>query len=171
MSETELTKLKERADMMGISYHPSIGVEKLREKVNAKLQGETEEEKPESESTLSLREERIKEGTKLVRIRLTCMNPAKSEWKGEIISVGNKAIGNVRKFIPFEGYEDGYHVPQIIYNFLKNRKFQRFRTVKTKNGVEVKRAELVNEFAVEVLPPLTEEELAQLRADQRARGE
>ena len=29
----ELTLLKERADLMGIKYHPSIGVDKLREKV------------------------------------------------------------------------------------------------------------------------------------------
>ena len=33
----ELTLLKERADLMGIKYHPSIGVDKLREKVNSVL--------------------------------------------------------------------------------------------------------------------------------------
>ena len=35
--EDELTLLKERADMMGVKYHPSIGLEKLKEKVNEKL--------------------------------------------------------------------------------------------------------------------------------------
>jgi hypothetical protein len=34
----ELTSLKARADLMGITYHPSIGVDKLREKVQAALE-------------------------------------------------------------------------------------------------------------------------------------
>ena len=33
----ELTLLKERATLMGIQYHPSIGVDKLREKVTSAL--------------------------------------------------------------------------------------------------------------------------------------
>ena len=31
----ELTALKGRADLLGIKYHPSISLEKLRDKVNA----------------------------------------------------------------------------------------------------------------------------------------
>ena len=42
----ELTSLKQRADLLGLSYHPSIGLEKLREKVNAALSSQ-EETKPE----------------------------------------------------------------------------------------------------------------------------
>ena len=43
----ELTVLKERATMMNISFHPSIGLEKLREKVNAAMQNQaTQEETP-----------------------------------------------------------------------------------------------------------------------------
>ena len=41
----ELTTLKARADQMGITYHPSIKVEKLREKIAAKLAGEEEPNK------------------------------------------------------------------------------------------------------------------------------
>ena len=42
----ELTSLKQRADLLGLSYHPSIGLEKLRDKVNAALSSQ-EESKPE----------------------------------------------------------------------------------------------------------------------------
>ena len=37
---TELEALKKRADQMGLTYHPSIGVDALREKVNAHLSGQ-----------------------------------------------------------------------------------------------------------------------------------
>ena len=40
----ELTTLKGRADLLGIAYHPSIGVEKLREKVKAALAGTPKDE-------------------------------------------------------------------------------------------------------------------------------
>ena len=36
----ELTSLKEKADFMGVPYHPSIGVEKLRAKVAEALAAE-----------------------------------------------------------------------------------------------------------------------------------
>ena len=39
----ELSALKTRADAMGISYHPSIGLEKLRAKVNGAIETTTEE--------------------------------------------------------------------------------------------------------------------------------
>lgn len=37
---SELDSLKAKADLLGVSYHPSIGVEKLREKINAALSGQ-----------------------------------------------------------------------------------------------------------------------------------
>ena len=42
----ELTSLKQRADLLGLSYHPSIGLEKLRDKIIAALSAQ-EETKPE----------------------------------------------------------------------------------------------------------------------------
>ena len=38
----ELTTLKARADLMGVTYHPNIGLEKLRAKVNATVEPEAE---------------------------------------------------------------------------------------------------------------------------------
>lgn len=36
-SQSELEALKARADLLGVTYHPSIGAEKLREKINAAM--------------------------------------------------------------------------------------------------------------------------------------
>ena len=161
----ELTTLKQRADLLGISYHPSIGLEKLRDKVNAAVSSQPEEAEhpvePQVESEAAKRLRLRNEAAALVRIRLTCMNPNKKEWDGEIITAGNAAVGTYKKFIPFHA-EEGWHVPRIIYNQLIHRECPIFVTVTDANGNKVRKAKLIKEFAIEVLPNLTEEELAEL---------
>ena len=169
--QDELAALKERADLMKISYHPSIGLEKLREKVNKAIEssGDADEEqeapaepKKAGKETPAERTKRLQEqALKLVRIRLTCMNPAKKDWNGEIFSVGNNAVGTVKKFVPFNA-DEGWHVPHIMYEMIRDRQCQVFTTVKTKHGVSVRQGKLIKEFAVEVLPDLTEQELKEL---------
>lgn len=151
--------------MLGVSFHPSISAEKLREKIAA-FQAETPETQQGTvtDAPIETQNEKLMrvqaECEKLVRIRLTCMNPMKKEWDGEIITAGN-ALGTYKKFIPYAA-EDGWHVPNIIYQVLKERQCQVFYTDKTKNGVSVRRGKLIREFAIEVLDPLTKEELNDL---------
>ena len=166
LEQDELSVLKARADLLGISYHPSIGVEKLRDKLNTVIEGETKETKNEgtSKSGETEAQKRLRlqaEATKLVRIRVTCMNPAKKEWEGEILTVGNANVGTLKKYIPFNA-DEGWHVPNIMYEALKERQCQVFVSTKTKNGVTMRQGKLIKEFAIEVLPPLTEEELKDL---------
>lgn len=159
---TEMESLKARADLLGISYHPSIGLDKLRDKVNAALVP-TEEDKPvvvdESESAVRRRQQQ--EALELVRIRVSCMNPNKKEWEGEIFSVGNNLVGTQRKYVPFN-IDEGWHVPRIIYNMIADRQCQVFVSVKDERGNTVRKGKLIKEFAVEVLPQLTTEELTEL---------
>jgi hypothetical protein len=189
----ELAALKARADQIGLKYHPNIGLETLREKVNATLSapGPVEQPKvdeaeddpapedpallnqpaanaaPESldapvTETLSQRRLRKKrEANELIRIRITCMNPAKKEWEGELFTAGNSVVGSFSKFVPFN-IDEGWHVPRIIYNQIVQRQFQTFRNEKTKNGVTVRRSGLIREFAIEVLPQLSLDELQEL---------
>lgn len=164
VTQDELTTLKARADLMGVPYHPSISLAKLREKVNGAIQGEAPkvEVAPEAEETVNQKRSRMKkEMLALVRIRLTCMNPAKKEWPGEILTVGNSLIGSVKRYVPFNAQESGWHVERILLQLLKDRKCQIFQTVK-ENGREVRKGRLIPEFAIEELPPLTEKELAEL---------
>lgn len=166
----ELTTLKARAEQLGISFHPSIKLEKLRDKINAKLEGDSEEEAeevvvaagvPKGETQSELRLRKRKEASELVRIRVTCMNPAKKEWDGEILSAGNSAVGTFKKYVPFNN-EDGWHVPRIIYNQLLERKCQIFVTDKDGRGNKVRKGKMIREFAIEVLPQLTPAELRDL---------
>lgn len=170
----ELTLLKERAAIMGITHHPSIGLEKLKEKVAEALS--TEKAAPKEtpvKSNKKVREftaaERASlkktslrnEATKLVRIRLTCMNPAKAKWPGEFISVSNRIIGTLTKFIPFNS-EEGYHVPHAIYEQLRDRQCQIFVNAPGPKGKSIRKGKLVKEFSIELLDQLDKKALADL---------
>lgn len=159
----ELTALKARADLLGVKYHPSISLEKLRDKVNAAIEADKEEEDNVSEAKAesAKRADLQKKANELVRIRVTCMNPAKKEWEGEIFTVGNAAVGTLKKYVPFNA-EEGWHVPRMILEQMQERQCQIFTASKDMRGNNIRKAKLIKEFAIEILPPLTEEELKDL---------
>ena len=171
LAATELENLKSRAEKLGVKFHPSISAEKLREKIKAaQTEGEgSVSEQSEGKSAAGTKEEspaakklRLKrEALKLVRVRITCMNPAKKEWEGEIITVANNAVGTVKRYVPFN-IEDGWHVEHILLEQLRERQCQIFVSEKDSRGNKVRKGKLIREFAIEVLEPLTEEELAEL---------
>jgi hypothetical protein len=176
----ELAQLKQRADILGVKYPRHIGVDALRKKIRDKMEG-IQEEAPEASKAASepkkktkaeieqeLREQVQLEGMALVRCRIYNLNPSKRDLQGEIITVANSYLGTVRKFIPFgEATDNGYHIPQVIYDDLKERKFQQIMT-KTVNGQIQVNTRMVPEYNIEVLDPLTEEELRELALKQEA---
>jgi hypothetical protein len=174
--EDELTVLKARADVLGINYHPSIKLESLRSKVNAKLakaapaeEEESEEEqeqeqaaKPVAQTPMQKRRELKNKMMALVRVRISCLDPSKKEHEGEIFTVGNSVIPSMKKYIPYTTPDEGYHIPQMMFDQLKERMCQIFVTKTDDKGNKVRRSKMIKAFALEVLPPLTKEELAEL---------
>lgn len=172
MLQADLSALKTKAVLLGIQFHPSIGADKLREKISAVLA-----EAPAApvaaavtpppaeaafvETAAQRRKRKKEEASRLIRIRLTCMNPAKKDWDGEIFTIGNDLVGTFKKYVPFTA-EDGWHVPYMMFEHLKERMCQVFTTVKTQNGVSIRKGKLIKEFAIEVLDPLTPKELHDL---------
>ena len=170
--QDELTALKARATMLGLAFHPSIGLEKLREKVNAAVTGEPEAaEQPTPQpvaqtaavaETEGQKRNRLKNNAnRLVRIRVACMNPAKKEWEGEFFSAGNAVVGTLTKYVPFNA-EDGWHVPNMILKMIQDRQCQVFYTVSDSKGNKSRKGKLIKEFAIEILDDLTPEELHDL---------
>lgn len=157
----EMTSLKGRADLMGLTYHPSISAAKLREKLNAALVDDVPIEKVEIESDNAIRYRLRQEALELVRVRVSCMNPNKKEWEGELFTVGNSLIGTQKKFVPFNN-EEGWHIPRIIYNLMLERECQIFVSTKDGRGNTSRKGKLIKEFAIEVLPPLTAAEMLEL---------
>lgn len=180
---SRLESLKQKADLLGIRYHPSIGEEALAAKIDAKMaeapattavaaaaadgatinpagSTDTSGELVFMETPSQKRARLMREASELVRIRLTCMNPNKKEWEGEIFTVANSVVGTHRKYVPFNA-EEGWHVPRIILEALLAKECQIFVDVKTPKG-KVRQGKLIKEFAIEILPPLTPEELHDL---------
>ncbi|QIG67782.1 hypothetical protein PP747_gp081 [Rhizobium phage RHph_Y38] len=183
----ELDMLKSRAKLMGIPFSPNVkDPQVLKDKIAAKLAGEEEETQkgpvsPEltSEITVSdkpktideIRKEMLAENMKLLRVRITNMDPKKRNLPGEILSVGNDVMGVVRKFIPYgEVTDGGYHIPYILYKALIKRKFLDIKVSKNSKGQEQVTQRWVKEFAIDILPPLTTGEMAKLAAAQAAMG-
>ena len=182
-ASNEMEILKKRADQMSITYAANIGIESLREKVNAAInaaqaqeQSKQETEKrtdPAAEATPveSVYEQQYRELMKLVRIRISCLNPIKANVPGEFVTFVNGVLGKVTKYIPFgEASDNGYHVPQCIVNELQDRKFLQLKETKSRFGTTSVEKRMVNEFSIEILEPLTEEELNELKARQHASG-
>lgn len=188
----ELSILKQRASLMGIKFSNNIGLDALKERIRVAMESESKAENKEAKSDEPVNEaatnpleaskkyldknqarrELQRDALKLVRIRITCMNPKKKDLPGEIITVANGVVGTVRKFIPFgEATENGYHVPNIIYKLLKKRKFLNIRTVTDRRNGRIRvEQNWATEFSIDVLPPLTKKELADLAAAQSSAG-
>lgn len=179
--KAERKLLLSRAKTMGLRVSPNIGLENLRKRIAEHLAGEQQKEAAEAEEEaaagpavfqqkvpkkLTLAEKRNKlrkQAMVLRRIRITCLNPDKKDLPGEFFTVGNRYIGTVTKYVPFgDPTENGYHVPDVIYQFLKNRKFA--HKIEKKDGSVT--IQDVPEFAIELLPSLTHKELNQLKQRQ-----
>ena len=182
----ERTMLMERAKVLGLKPHPSIGLEKLREKVKEAMEkpdtasapqeapaapvAEKSTKSPIKEETGPQRRARLhKEANRLVRVVVSCMNPRKQEQEFQMFSVSNSVIGTVTKVVPFD-IEEGFHVPQVILDSIQDAKCQVFHTVKGPRGNKVRKGKLVKEFSVRILKPLTAKEMKDLARDQTIRN-
>lgn len=194
--EAEFRALKERAKQMSMRVSPNIGLDTLRNKVNGALDGsivvdddddENKEEegnvdqdpeesampvarrkKTRKETRAEIRKRLREEKLRLIRCRIVCMNPAKAELTGEIFCVGNKYLGEVKKLIPYnDAAESGYHVPKVLFDHLNQQEFLQTRSRRVGGQIKVE-TRWVKEFSMEVLEPLTPEEIRKLAQDQRA---
>ena len=186
--------MKQRAGMLGIPFSNNIGPEALKAKIDAKmaeLEKVEKKEEPKEEvnaftgetprndegkSPALLRAEArqrlYEEQSKLVRLNITNLNPRKQDLMGEYFTVANDIIGTQKKFVPYIGEAaEAWHVPNWIYQQMQAREFQQIKVRKNKeNGQDIIESKFVKEFALEVLDPLSKEELAKLAAAQKASG-
>lgn len=108
-----------------------------------------------------------KEALSLERVIVSPKDPSRQNWEGEIMTVSNDVVGDVRKYVPYN-LEEGYHIPKMIMNVLRTKQATVFVN-KRVNGQNVQTARLVSAYAITDLPPLTQEELNELASDQSAR--
>lgn len=187
IQEDELAMLKKRAKVMGVQFSNNVGLDTLRQRIEDHLENEANASKASTAAApnpldegqvpavqvMTLRQYMQKEQMRLVRVRITNLDPKKKDLPGEIFTVANEYLGTVRKYVPFgEVTEDGYHVPYCIYTMMEARQFLNIRTYKDRknNGQIVVEQSWSREFALEILDPLTPQELAALATTQAAAG-
>ena len=174
-AEEELKSLKQRAKVLGISHSPNIGVEaldaKIKEHMAALEEHNTTTDEGVSAKLLKARERKAAQNKakRLIRVRITNMNPVKKAHEGEIFTVSNNLVGTIRRMVPFGV---AWHVESMLLNVIKERQMQVHVKKRNKaNGQEYTETKLVPEFSVEVLPPLSEKEIKDLsRRQQMADG-
>jgi hypothetical protein len=108
---------------------------------------------------------------RLHRVRITNLDPSDAQLDGAIITVINKYTGKVSKYVPYgdDDAPNGYHIPEILLNHLKNQKFPLRREIKGGAfGVKKYKTSMINKFAIEHLPMLTQKELNELASHQKA---
>ena len=168
----QLTMLKRRADQMNISYGPNIGVDELAKRIKAKLEGKpmpAASEEAVAAPAAPSRQDLMNDAMRLVRCRIANLNPNKKDLSGEIVTVSNRFIGAVRRFVPFgELTDDGWHIENVLLQELLDRKFLDIRVVKKRGQPDRVTEQWVKEFAIEILDPLTEDELRTLANQQAA---
>lgn len=196
LEEMDLYELKTFAKEIGVSVQGNLSEEKLRARIEAKLtEGNADEalleeaketqDIPQGELTEAerlklirlhlkhiqfpteneLKKRKIREASRYVRIVVHVNNENKKKWKGQWYSVGNSVVPPQKKFVPFEN-GTGWHVQRILYNHLKEEKYQQFYTVFDKKGNEETRSRLAPSYTIEVLPPITAEEFEAIQRRQ-----
>ena len=178
-----LNTLKSVATSLGIDFHPNIGLEKLQIRIedHMKMQQATKAVEPakainpvtpvktEEDTEAEKRRKIIMDATELVRVNITCMNPLKKEYQGEIFTVSNSIVPTLRKYVPFNT-DKGWYIPRLMLNMIKERKCQLFRNKVLPNKQVIREGYLIPEFNVQILPPLTAEELQALKEEQAMTG-
>jgi len=119
--------------------------------------------------TLGQKKARLKkEAERLVRCRVSCMNPDKNGIPGEVKSVGNRFIGQITQYVPYNN--EPIHLRHIIFEMLKECKYTMHVISKNKLGMDVTTPKQVKEFNIEILPFLTQAEIDDLKHQQAITG-
>ena len=195
----KLQHIQAQADMLGVKYHHRAGIEKIQQLIDDHLMaqntGENELPDPAAEASIrkeaktpeipgypdpvvplteaeykkeALREAKAKVGA-LMRVRVTCMDPHKKNWPGEIISVGSAKLGTFKRYVPFDT-EEPWHIPKIIYDVLEERMCSVPIKKKDARGHKTTAYKQVKAYAITVEEPLTPEEIKELARKQAMAG-
>ena len=158
-SDKLLEDLKVKCKKEGIKFHPSISYVNLQERYKSYLESVSEglttpKPKVTLKANVASTAERRRELLKLIRVKVSPLNPHVHELKGQVFSVSNGLVGRVSKYIPFNS-PYAWHIPQVLYNELNSKKHTVVRKFTTPTGKEIPKTELVKSYAIEVLPALT----------------
>lgn len=109
---------------------------------------------------------------RLIRVKVTNLNPGDAPLSAMIITANNKYTGKVSRLVPFGDNDgNGWHVEKILLDHMRQMKFPLRKEKKgNRTGVKQYTTIMSPKFSIEELPPLTPEQIKELAARQRAAG-
>lgn len=171
VSEKEL--LTERAKDLGIKNPHTMSVDTLKKKIKAKMEGAAEtptEAANQKMSQAQIRLKKAKEARKLVRVILRNLNPNKDHLTHDQIKVSNSVVGTIHRIVPTVTDERGTHVEQMLLDTMRDKEFiQKYKVKHAVTGEQVTKTRWAKEWVISELPPLTQEELDELKKEQQIR--
>lgn len=102
------------------------------------------------------------------RVIITCMNPLKGDYRGEIFKARNHYSGAVTRFISYNG--EPQHVEQILLNTLKEKVYQTFITKVNERGNKYRVGVQRPEYTIVPLDQLSKQEVDDLVEAQALNG-
>ena len=167
--KTERDLLKEKADLLGITYAGNISTEKLRDLVNKANDpdGNESEESSKNSTTVSngnaINDFRL-EMTKKVRVLITCNDPMMKDYDmTPYYSFSNSALTLPAITVPL-GVE--WHIPHAYVLMLQEMECKIPVKTKDAKGRPTTTRRTIKKYNVNILPPLTEKELEELKQAQ-----
>lgn len=172
--EQALAALKNKADLIGVKYHPSIGYDKLYEKVQQHLESEGVNQDyvaPEDAGLVAETNQekfaRIRKDMKsLVRVQVQCLDPLKKGWEAEVLTIAND-LTTIRRCVP---YNTPWHIERSMAAFLEERQYQYFIEKRNERGEKYKVPMMGKAYQVTYLDELTEDQIKQLAIKQARQG-
>lgn len=146
----EIESLKAQLDTMGVKYHHNANLKTLKslrdkelESINAATVGSYNEQNT---------RDAMRKANEMVRVSITCRNPAKSQRRGEFFTCGNAVVGNLKAFIPYNCPEaEDIRIPRIFIDMLRERTYQTTVELSDKERMDsplMHRTMWLKEFAV-----------------------
>lgn len=120
----EIESVKAQLDLLQVKYHHNAKLETLQKLLQEEL-AKKDEGKPKVEDTGALRRSVREEVLKPVLVKVTCVNPHKSSWRGEKVYFGNSIVGRCVDFVPYNSGEEAEPIwlPKMLVNVLKDRRY------------------------------------------------
>lgn len=169
VEKSERDLLKDKADLLGISYAGNISTEKLRELVNKANEPlevtEPKQEKASANTTNELDPVAIRlELTKKVRVLITCNDPLMKDYDTTpYYSFSNSTLTLPSITVPL-GVE--WHIPNAYVGMLQAMECKIPVKSKDEKGRPITIRRTVKKYNVNILPPLTAKELEELKQAQ-----
>ena len=170
-AQNELETQKAQAEMLGVEVTEKDTAESIAEKIAKAVNADKSNKVVEETVSLTTKMTETAKAHALVRCRITCLNPTKSAFEGEIFTVGNDFIPPIRRYVPFNKV---WHVEAFLLEVIKGRTFLYMPQKPASSGSQgfgsdFQQRDLRPEFSIEILPQLTEAELEEMRIEQSNR--